>query len=744
MKGISGVSGGGGPHDKKQIRSHFASSVIAANMASSSSASGYAVWNGALAFSNIGFSGEAVSGRRWRQHSERVRRLVVELLRGKPLLGVLLNEVGNLTHLLDADGKEQFTQTILEAFNVAQYDAPTVVWRSGETMAAFKSGVSVTPLSCLTKMKGVHPWRTVERFEVSGAIDHEPVKMLVYNTHQPSSDLRPFLAPMRIKFCTAVLHDAIRHQNSNPTSCGWVFGGDANCSMAVWIVALEQVPLFRLAFDQPSFISGINNKRGDLIVAAAVKGESLSIFENKCALAGREMQHDPMYFEWCYRARAARAVVPLPAREGLQEASNKKRSCPQNQSAEGEREAHRSFQRAAEEFIDASSLLDREDAEEESWSRLEADFDEVCSLLEASERDAASDVSEVDDDDDAGPRRMRVPEEQTSEHLDELSAIGFALAKSYVSRAELLNSRAKDCIGAALVKPITNACSPEEREELASRMNMFFTKRPVLQSTPPNQNNENALVLKTGEEIQEAWEHILKVRRQYQPDDQQPISDHSMLCRMWNNWSSEWLARELTPQQKEKTPLQKTSIFRSWVFKNAGGKYFVMAIWQAGITWAPTPDLLDSDFNSAVEHVAKNFSSWTGRLARAVHRHKHDEATEEARRRSGNRYRKHGMTEEEEQHRKDRAEARRNHRITAELAKQLRASKGKGQGKGKSKGKRGASEHTLQPRTWDDISRSERWWLEQYWKGNLWRARKRAEAKCHKVEAAPFSIGDAD
>ena len=184
-----------------------------------SGASEHAFWAGSLAFSNIGLSGEAVSGNSWNKHRKRLSTLVVDLLTAKPLLGILLNEVGNLTHLLDTEGKDRFTQMITEAFSKAGYDKPTVVWSSGATMAAFKAGVSVTSLPPLTNMVRVHPWRAVERFELSGATEHGPVKMLVYNTHQPSSDERPFPANMRIKFCTAVLYDAIRHQNNNPTSC---------------------------------------------------------------------------------------------------------------------------------------------------------------------------------------------------------------------------------------------------------------------------------------------------------------------------------------------------------------------------------------------------------------------------------------------------------------------------------------------------------------------------------------------
>ena len=53
----------------------------------------HSVWNGALAFSNIGLSGEAVSGNKWPKHRKHLVRLVKELLEDKPLLGVLLNEI---------------------------------------------------------------------------------------------------------------------------------------------------------------------------------------------------------------------------------------------------------------------------------------------------------------------------------------------------------------------------------------------------------------------------------------------------------------------------------------------------------------------------------------------------------------------------------------------------------------------------------------------------------------------------
>ena len=62
--------------------------------------------------------------------------------------------------------------------------------------------------------------------------------------------------------------------------------------------------MIRLHFEPLSFLHGINKKNGDLIVAAGVKGGRLTILDNTCSVRGREMQHDCMYFQWCYKAPA--------------------------------------------------------------------------------------------------------------------------------------------------------------------------------------------------------------------------------------------------------------------------------------------------------------------------------------------------------------------------------------------------------------------------------------------------------
>ena len=65
-------------------------------------------------------------------------------------------------------------------------------------------------------------------------------------------------------------------------------------------------------------------------------------------------------------------------------------------------------------------------------------------------------------------------------------------------------------------------------------------------------------------------------------------------------------------------------MFKAYLFQNFGGRDFVHALWQTGLTWAPPTD---SDVNGAAEHVAQYFAKWCRRIARTVHRHKEDAAT---------------------------------------------------------------------------------------------------------------------
>ena len=171
-------------------------------------------WKGLLAFSNIGLAGKAVHGRGWPKHRERLIRLVTELFKassvhggGPELLGIFLNEVGNLSDLFDDTAKGKFEDMMREAFARATMDVPQVLWSPGETMAALRPDVPVECLSRLSHLPRVNSWREVERFTIHGATEHGTCKLLVYNNHQPASDDRPFPANMRIAFCKAIIID---------------------------------------------------------------------------------------------------------------------------------------------------------------------------------------------------------------------------------------------------------------------------------------------------------------------------------------------------------------------------------------------------------------------------------------------------------------------------------------------------------------------------------------------------------
>ena len=138
-----------------------------------------------------------------------------------------------------------------------------------------------------------------------------------------------------------------------------------------------------------------------------------------------------------------------------------------------------------------------------------------------------------------------------------------------------------------------------------------------------------------------------------------------------------------------------------------------MAVWQTGITWAPSPELLNSDFNGAVEHVVANFARWTRRLARSVAFHKAHPKTVEARTRSGTTFRQHGLNEQQLEDREQRRTARLNYYMTIQFAKKL----------------------FYNP--WTYVSYNDQYWLDLYYNGSLRRRMEEAEAKCHKVEAPP-------
>ena len=151
--------------------------------------------------------------------------------------------------------------------------------------------------------------------------------------------------------------------------------------------------------------------------------------------------------------------------------------------------------------------------------------------------------------------------------------------------------------------------------------------------------------------------------------------------------------------------------------------------------------MVKHDQDGALKHVAKNFAKWTQRVARAVTRHKNDADTEEARRRSGSSYGKHGLSAEEIHSRWERQRARRNYYWTMELNRQLEASKPISLEASRKRRKKGES---VTPKSWSQMTRDERWWLNELWSGSLLTQLRRAEGKCYKVQAKDFVVDEED
>ena len=326
---------------------------------------------------------------------------------------------------------------------------------------------------------------------------------------------------------------------------------------------------------------------------------------------------------------------------------------------------------------------------------------------------------------------------QQREAVDELQAIGFALAMSATHLPELrARSGTRNCVDMVTQATMSGACTTGEREALEECAFEFFTK---LGDRPGR-----ARIHKTPAEIQEQWQMILRRRRLVEPDDRKPINSATVRGKIHNDWMHQFLREELTEQQQRKKHNKKTSIFGAFLRNNAGGKNFVMAVLQAGIPWAPSAEQVATDYNGALEHVATHLARWTRTLAQAVKRHKNKPETSEARRRSGAPHsRHHGLTAEEQANRRERAIARRDYFLTIDLAEQIAAAKGRG--------KDGASAHApgnrnsrrrIQPRHFDQMSRNEQWWLQELWQGNLAHRMREAERKCRPVQAPEFRLDE--
>lgn len=120
---------------------------------------------------------------------------------------------------------------------------------------------------------------------------------------------------------------------------------------------------------------------------------------------------------------------------------------------------------------------------------------------------------------------------------------------------------------------------------------------------------------------------------------------------MHANWLQDFIDNELTAEQQLYKRRYQTSAFGSYLRNNFGGKAFVMALWQTGISWAPTTHMKETNYDGVLEHIALNFGQWAQRIIRARKLHQENADTQEARRRNGDNIGKDGLTREEERNR---------------------------------------------------------------------------------------------
>ena len=86
--------------------------------------------------------------------------------------------------------------------------------------------------------------------------------------------------------CKAIIRSAVRYCDDERECVGFVCGGDANITLAPWITAFKEQPGWQLTFEEPQFLLGVGHKHGDLMVAATRRGADLTVYDNKCRVAG--------------------------------------------------------------------------------------------------------------------------------------------------------------------------------------------------------------------------------------------------------------------------------------------------------------------------------------------------------------------------------------------------------------------------------------------------------------------------
>ena len=197
---------------------------------------------------------------------------------------------------------------------------------------------------------------------------------------------------------------------------------------------------------------------------------------------------------------------------------------------------------------------------------------------------------------------------------------------------------------------------------------------------------------------------------------------------------------------------QKTSIWNAFIRRLAGTKELVIAMWQMGVPWAPSVEMLNSNHDGAAEHVAQHFGQWANQFARSVYYHKNHEQTLEAQRRSGQTRGQNGLTRQEQQYRESKRNATRDYHWAKKLHAEdqaaqdrwnyWRAAASQGKGKGNKRDHRGkhVESHYDAPRRYEDMQENEKWLVRNYRNNWLRQNVQEARSMCHPVEAPRYSV----
>ena len=699
-------------------------------------------WQGAIAFANIGLAGAAVRGNQWRKHRKKLLKQFTELLQYRQLkvVGLCLNEVGNLSDLLTPEDRQHFDELIQEAFQQAgatEHGPAQIIWSEGETVSAWRQEQVVKSLLPLTNIPKVHAYRTLDRLEVMGDTEHGPCSLLIYNNHQPASDERPFPKGMRRTLCRATLEDAIKHANASNHNIGFTYGGDGNCSLGVWKPVLDSFPEYRLTFEEAQLLWGKGRKPGDLMVAAGIPGFETHD-EERCDVENRDPAHACLMLSWCYKAHATGAKSPLPARastflnpntgkllsERCQLAAQRPKTIHSTKSTayrQHTAEVNGRWRHApAEQTVPDGCQMATDGYEMETDGQMETDvrmetamgtdgqmgatggcyrwvpgsttdgcytapaarhMPQVTAEIEdaplkraktedpqndsstepsawrflepgaaseaASEAAPEADYTNMNDDaaeDHSSPEEETPTDERHERHTDH---IGFALANSALRIHRRYNaeicyySQLQICIDAGMDTAFEDLCTKEDRKIIETAAEDFFCKKKDTgvpehgRKAGVKPQQKSASVLKSKSEVTEAWQQIFERRRLQERDDTAAISNPRVLARMYTDWMNEWIPNHLTQAQLQRPRSSQTSIFNAYIKGAVGGKQFLMAVWQTGITWAPPSELLATNYGAAVDYVVTNFTIWARRVANSIRSHKQATKTVEATKRSG-------------------------------------------------------------------------------------------------------------